>query len=80
VRRDRFVDYLRDVLATSGHPDIVGVEQYDVPEGGVSDLKVRFADGVTIYLRVVRSAPPGGDDHTKPETIVTKDAVPVSAR
>ena len=72
MRRDRFVDYLGELLGNSGHPDIRRVERYDVPEGGVTDLKVGCADGTSIYLRIVRSSPPGGDDHTKPETIVTK--------
>jgi hypothetical protein len=73
VRRDRFVGYLGELLGNSGHPDIAKVTRYDVPEGGVTDLKVGCADGTSIYLRIVRSAPPGGDDHTAAEKIVTKN-------
>lgn len=77
MRVERFKNYLRDRLVSAGHPDIVSVDTYDVPEGGATDLKVTYADGVVLYLRIVRTAPPGGDSHDQPEKIVTKQGTSV---
>jgi hypothetical protein len=67
-----FRDYLRALVVNSGNEAVAGVEFYDVAgnELPVRDLAVRCTDGVTLYLRTVMTAPPGGD---KPDgTVVTK--------
>jgi hypothetical protein len=74
MRVERFREYLRDLLAQSGHPDIVRAEFEQVPgeREGLVDLRIDFADGVSIFLAVVRTSPPTGDDFTKPEQPITK--------
>jgi hypothetical protein len=68
-----FRDYFRTLLASSGNPAIAGVDFYDVPgERSQKDLTVRGTDGTTLYLSIVRTSPPGGDEAgrdvvTKPE-------------
>jgi hypothetical protein len=69
--RDRFVELVRERLATSGHPDIVGVEYYDI-DASVKDLRIKCSDGRTIALNIVRTSPPGGDNYNQAENIVTK--------
>lgn len=58
-----FKDYFRDLLVNSGNPAVAGVDFYDVAhnEAPLRDLAVRGTDGVTLYLSIVRTAPPGGD-------------------
>lgn len=76
MRVERFRGYVRDLLADSGHPDITRVEFEQVPgerEGHV-DVRVDFADGVSIVLAIVRTSPPGGEDISQPEKIVVKAA------
>ena len=69
---DDFKDYFRGLLTNSGRATVAGVDLYDVPDNGhpLQDLAVRGTDGVTLYLSIVRTSPPGGD---KPgEGVVTK--------
>lgn len=72
MRVERFKEYLRESLAGAGNPGITGVDTFPVPNDEVTGIKVTCSDGITIYLQVVRTSAPGGDDHSKPETIVTK--------
>ncbi|HEV2782467.1 MAG TPA: hypothetical protein VGX25_23995 [Actinophytocola sp.] len=74
MRVERFRDYVRELLTGSGHPDIVRAEFEQVPgeREGLVDLRVDFADGVSIFLAVVRTSPPTGDDFAKPEQPVTR--------
>ncbi len=76
MRVDRFKEYLRELLAGSDHPDIVRVEFEQVPgeREGLVDLRIDFADGVSIVLAIVRTAPPAGDDFSQPEKFITKGA------
>ncbi|HEY3608431.1 MAG TPA: hypothetical protein VGL06_13065 [Pseudonocardiaceae bacterium] len=69
---DDFKQYFQELLTNSGHTAIAGVDVYDIPgnEGPLKDLAVRGTDGVTLYLSIVRTSPPGGD---KPgREVVTK--------
>lgn len=54
-----FKDYLRELLIKDAAVD--SVDYYDVPGNGapLRDLAVRGTDGVSLYLRIVRTAPPG---------------------
>lgn len=69
MRVERFQQYVRDLLAGSGHPDIVRAEFEQVPgeRKGLVDLRVDFADGVSIFMAIVRTSPPTGDDFAKLE-------------
>ncbi|WP_418156132.1 hypothetical protein [Actinoalloteichus caeruleus] len=71
MRLDRFRELLREQFAA--HPGIASVEEYQVPS--TTGFAVRFSDGVTIRLRAFATAPPGGDDTSKPEKIVVKSDV-----
>ncbi|WP_253771588.1 hypothetical protein [Goodfellowiella coeruleoviolacea] len=80
MRVERFRQWLHQVLAESGHPGIEAVAGYEVPGGGHgrTDTVVRGTDGVALYLRVVRTAPPGGEDLSQPETVITREpGVPI---
>jgi len=68
VRIPRFKTWLAEQL--DQHPDITQVEEYEV-NPGLTDLKITTGDQV-VYLRVVGTAPPGGDNPAEPEQIVTK--------
>lgn len=70
-----FKDYFRGLLVNSGNPAVAGVDLYDVPHNQVPlrDLAVRGTDGVTLYLNIVRTAPPGGD---RPDTATVTKAKP----
>jgi len=71
MRTSRFKDWLFETL--SRHPRVAQVEWYPVPEdgSGLQDIKVTFDTGLTYHLRIVGTAPPGGDDVSRPERIVT---------
>jgi hypothetical protein len=70
---ERFKDYVRELLAGSGHPDIVRVALEQVSgEGGATGVRVEFADGVSMLLFIVRTAPPSGENLSQPEQIVTR--------
>ncbi|SES36830.1 hypothetical protein [Actinokineospora terrae] len=71
MRRDRFVDYLREQLQAAGHPDITSIDTYAVDKG-VTDLRITCTDGRVISLHTTRLSPPGGDNFAEPEPIVTK--------
>lgn len=74
MRVDRFKTYLHDLLNNAQHPGIAGAGYYDVAgnEHSLQDIRVNGTDGVTVYLRIVTTAPQGGDDHAQPERIVEK--------
>lgn len=73
MRVERFKEYVRELLAGSGHPDIVRAEFEQVPgEPGPAGLRVEFADGVSMLLYVVRTAPPSGENMSQPEQIITR--------
>ena len=62
MRIDRFKELVRDVLANSGHPDITRAEFEQAPgDAGPPYLRVDFADGVSMLLAIVRTAPPSGE-------------------
>jgi hypothetical protein len=69
--RDRFVEFLRERLVDSSHPDIVSVDYYNIDDS-VKDLRIKCSDGRVISLNIVRSSPPAGDNYGQPEKIVTK--------
>jgi hypothetical protein len=58
-----FKDYFRGLLANPSNDAIADVDFYDVAGNGrpLKDLAVHGADGVTLYLSIVRTSPPGGD-------------------
>ena len=60
---DDFRQYFHDLLANSNEPEIAGVEYYDAQKGesSIRDIAVRGTDGLTLFLRTVRTSPPGGD-------------------
>jgi hypothetical protein len=61
------VEEIRDWLAglLDGQPGIERVEDYAVPENKheLTDKVVRCTDGRSIFLRIVRSSPPGGEQN-----------------
>ena len=69
---DDFKEYFRGLLANSGHAAVAGADFYDVSgnEHPIKDVAVRGTDGVTLYLSIVRTSPPGGDKSG--EGVVTK--------
>ncbi|MBM7772276.1 hypothetical protein JOD54_002480 [Actinokineospora baliensis] len=71
MRRDRFIEYLREQLAAAGHPGIASIDSYAV-DPKVSDLRITCTDGRVISLHTTRTSPPGGDNFTEPERIVNK--------
>jgi hypothetical protein len=71
----RFKEHLLTCLADAGHPEIDSVEWWDGPDPGMRNIKVNCTDGRAIYLTIVGTSRPGGEDHTKPEVIVTKDSL-----
>lgn len=77
-----FKDYLRGLLVDSGNPAIAGVDFYHVAHNDVPlrDLAVRGADGVTLYLDIVRTAPPGGDKPDARTVAKTEPGVTVITR
>jgi hypothetical protein len=75
----RFKEYLLTALAEAGHPGIDSVEWWAGPDPDMRNIKVNCTDGRAIYLTIVGSSRPGGEDHTKPEVIVTKDSLETSA-
>jgi hypothetical protein len=81
MRVDRFKEYVRDLLAGSGHPDIVRVEFEQVPDehDGLIDVRVDFADGISIMVAIVRTSPSSGDDFSQPEQVITKASATQSA-
>jgi hypothetical protein len=72
MRRDRFVDHVRDLLANSGHPGIADVGSYTI-DSGLQDIEITCTDNRVIRLNITRTSPPGGDAYDQPERIVTKD-------
>ena len=75
MRRDRFETYLFNLLRDAGHPALAAVEEYDVAGNDhvLRDVRVRGTDGITIDIRIARTAPAGGDPAEREETIVTKE-------
>ncbi|PPK70170.1 hypothetical protein V5P93_000952 [Actinokineospora auranticolor] len=71
MRRDRFVEHLRDLLAASGHPGIAEVGSYTI-NSGLQDIEIKCTDNRVIRLNITRTSPPGGDNFSEPERIVTK--------
>ncbi|GAA2993359.1 hypothetical protein [Actinokineospora diospyrosa] len=71
MRRDRFVEYLREQLAAAGHPDIASIDTYAV-DTKISDLRITCTDGRVISLHTTRTSPPGGDNFAEQERIVSK--------
>ncbi|MGW5050103.1 hypothetical protein [Actinokineospora sp. NPDC004072] len=71
MRRDRLVTHLRDQLAASGHPAIAEVGTYRI-NNGLEDIEITCTNGRVIRLNITRTSPPGGDDFTAPEQIITK--------
>lgn len=71
MRVGRFTEFLLERLRESGHPGISAVDTYDIST--VTHPVVRCADDSAIYLMVVRTSPPGGDDASQPETVVERD-------
>lgn len=74
MRVGRFEAWMKDLIKGADHPEITHVETF--AEGGFTDkpvgLRIRFASGSDIFVQFVRTSPPGGDDHSRPERIVTR--------
>lgn len=75
MRVRRFEAWMKELIEAADHPEVVKVETF--AEGGYTDkpvgLHVVFASGAETYVQFVRASPPGGDDHSKPEYVITKD-------
>jgi len=75
MRVKRFEQYIKDLLIKDDHEEIVKVETFE--EGGYTDkpagVHIVFASKAEIWIQFVRASPPGGDDHSKPEYIITKE-------
>lgn len=74
MRVKRFEAWMRDLIRDADHPEIVNVETFQ--EGGFTDkpvgLHIKFASGADAFIQFVRTSPPGGDDHARPERVVTR--------
>ena len=75
MRVKRFEAYLKELMTTDDHAEIVSVQTF--AEAGFTDkpvgLRVEFASGAAVFLQFVRTSPPGGDDHSLPEYVITKE-------
>jgi len=75
MRVKRFEGYMKQLLLADDHEEIVSVETFE--EAGFTDkpvgLKIEFASGAAVFLQFVRTSPPGGDDHSLPEYVITKE-------
>lgn len=81
MRVQRFQAYFRGLLESASDAGIAEIEEYEVPgHEGRPNLRIRGADGVTIDLVIVATAPTGGDDHNKPEAIVAKSQPGIRVR
>ena len=81
MRVQRFQAYFRGLLEGASDAGIAEIEEYEVPGNeGRPNLHIRGTDGVTIDLVIVATAPTGGDDHNKPETITEKSAPGIEVR
>ncbi|OLR94558.1 hypothetical protein [Actinokineospora bangkokensis] len=70
MRNTRVRELVARLLAE--HPDVASVDrEVDLGDKGRVQ-RVTCTDGVVIDLLVTSTSPPGGDDHRKPERIVTK--------
>jgi hypothetical protein len=74
---DRYKDFLFERLSSGEHPGIVTVEQVQMAGNPtpLTELHVTDTDGNVWVLLTVRSSPPGGEDRTQPEIIMTKDSI-----
>lgn len=81
MRVQRFQAYFRGLLESAPDAGIEAIEEYEIAgTEGRPNLRIRGADGVTIDLVIVGTAPTGGDDHNKPESITQKSAPGVRVR
>lgn len=80
MRVGRFEAWMKELIQNADHPEITGVETF--AEGGFTDkpvgLRISFASGAAVFVQFVRTSPPGGDDHSRPERIVTREDYKVS--
>lgn len=74
---DRYFEFLYERLSSGNYPGIVKVEKVQMAENPTPllELHVTDTDGNVWVLLTVRSSPPGGEDRSKPEVIVTKDSL-----
>jgi hypothetical protein len=74
MRVKRFEAWMKELIEAADHPEVSLVETFE--EGGFTDkpcgLHVKFHSGAEVFVQFVRTAPPGGDDHSRPERIVTR--------
>lgn len=74
MRVKRFEGWMKDLIAGADHPEIKAVETFE--EGGFTDkpcgLHITFHSGAEVFVQFVRTSPPGGDDHSRPERIVNR--------
>jgi hypothetical protein len=78
----RFKEFLYERLSSGDYPDIVKVEQVQMADNPTPllELHVTDTDGNVWVLMTVRSSPPGGEDFTQPEVIVTKGSVTATGK
>jgi hypothetical protein len=76
MKIDRFRDYFGALLRDSGNPEVTAVETWSVPGSDqlANELKIVGADGVTLYLRMVRTA--GPDEGRSADEVVVKKTEP----
>lgn len=69
MRVKRFEGFLKDLIEQADSPEITSVQTFE--EAGLTDkpvgLRVQFASGATVFMQVVRTSGPGGDDFSQPE-------------
>ncbi|MCK9928768.1 hypothetical protein MXD62_16560 [Frankia sp. Mgl5] len=73
MRVQRFEPFLEALIPVSGGGVIREVKTFaeaGFKGAGPYGLILTFASGGSLYANIVSSAPPGGDNHTQPETIV----------
>jgi hypothetical protein len=68
---DRFKGWFAEQL--TGQPGIAAVGTYSVEgnEAPVTDLRIDGEDGVSLFLRVVRTSP-GGENYAQSEVVTIK--------
>ena len=74
MRVKRFEAWMKETIQAADDPEISAVETFE--EGGFTDkpvgLHITFHSGAEVFVQFVRTSPPGGDDHSRPERIVTR--------
>ncbi len=69
MRNQRVRDLLDEII--QGHPEVTAVERVSLGNKG-EVMRVKCVDGFEMDLLITTSSPPGGDDYSTAEKVVSK--------